>query len=118
MYLLRTSKKTLGSFKSCEKYCLEAVKQDGYTLQFVKNQTEEICLEAVRNDAYALKYVKNQTEKVCLEAVKQNGYALKYIDNQCIIRFILIDKRPYYTMHFSFIAFRRARKPPEHSRAR
>ena len=37
---------------------LEAVKQDGYSLRFVKNQTDEICLEAVKENGDALKYVK------------------------------------------------------------
>ena len=39
---------------------MEAVKQDGYALQYVGNQTEEICLEAVKQDDYALRYVSNQ----------------------------------------------------------
>ena len=50
---------------------LEAVKQDWYALQFVKEQTEEICLEAVRKSWYALQYVNEQTEEICLEAVKE-----------------------------------------------
>ena len=60
--------------------CLEAVKQNGYALRFVHNQTPEICLEAVKQDGYALQYVHNQTPEICLEAVKQDGYALKYVD--------------------------------------
>ena len=35
-------------------FCLEAVKQDGYALEHVKEQTQEICLEAVKRDGYAL----------------------------------------------------------------
>ena len=30
------------------KQCLEAVKQDGAVLKYVKEKTEEICLEAVK----------------------------------------------------------------------
>ena len=37
---------------------LEAVKQNGYSLQYVKDQTETICLEAVKQDGYSLRYVK------------------------------------------------------------
>ena len=37
-------------------------------------------LKAVKQDGYALQYVQNQTEEICLEAVKQNGYARYYID--------------------------------------
>ena len=36
---------------------LEAVKQNGYALRYVKDQTEAICLEAVKNDGDALQYV-------------------------------------------------------------
>lgn len=64
------------------KYCLEAVKQDGYALQYVKNQTPEICIEAVKQDGYALRFVNNQTPEICIEAVKQNGAALQYVDKR------------------------------------
>ncbi len=60
---------------------LEAVKQDGYALQYVKDQTEAVALEAVKQDGRALQYVKDQTEAVALEAVKRNGYALQYVVN-------------------------------------
>ncbi len=58
---------------------LEAVKQDGYALQYIKEQTEEICLEAVKENGYALQYVREQTPRVCLEAIKENGDALQYV---------------------------------------
>ena len=61
---------------------LEAVKQNGYALRFVINQTPEICLEAVKNDGYSLEYVINQTQEICLEAVKQHGFALRFVINQ------------------------------------
>ena len=59
--------------------CLEAVKQNGYALQFVKDQTEEICLVAVKQNGNVLRYVKDQTPEICLAAVKQNGWALEYV---------------------------------------
>ena len=62
-----------------EKISLEAVKQEGDALRYVKEQTEAICLEAVKQDGYALRYVKEQTEAICLEAVKRNGDALLYV---------------------------------------
>ena len=62
--------------------CLEAVKQNGYALRFVKEQTPEICLEAVQRNGLALQYVKEQTHDICLEAVKEDGLALKYVINQ------------------------------------
>ena len=65
------------------KEALEAVKQDGYALQYVPESimTEAIALEAVKQNGYALKYVPESimTEAIALEAVKQNGYALQYV---------------------------------------
>ena len=37
---------------------LEAVKQNGWAFQFVKEQTEEICLEAVKQEVCAVKFVR------------------------------------------------------------
>ena len=50
-------------------YCLQAVKQNGYALQWVKEQTPEICLEAVKQYGQALEYVKEQTPLIihCLK---------------------------------------------------
>ena len=59
---------------------LEAVKQDGLALEFVKEQTTEICLEAVKQDRYALQFVKEQTPEICIEAVKQDRYALQFVN--------------------------------------
>ncbi len=42
-----------------EKECLEAVKQDGYALKYVKNQTREICLAAVKQKPDTIKYIRN-----------------------------------------------------------
>ena len=51
-----------------EEICLEAVKQNGGALYFVKNQTEEMCIEAVKHDWRLVTHVRNQTEKVCQTA--------------------------------------------------
>ena len=59
-----------------------AVKQNGYALQYVKDQTTEICLEAVKQSGDALQYAKDRTTEICLEAVKQSGYALQYVKDQ------------------------------------
>ena len=37
-------------------------------------------LEAVKQNGYALQYVREQTPEMCIEAVKQNGDALRYVD--------------------------------------
>ena len=65
-----------------KKQCLEAVKQNGYYLQYVKEQTDEICLEAVKQNGDSLQYVKEQTDEICLEAVKQDGDSLQYVKNK------------------------------------
>ena len=69
-----------------EKEAIEAVKQYGDALRYVKEQTETICMEAVKQDGDALQYVRKQTEAVCIEAVKQNGYALKYVNETLFIQ--------------------------------
>lgn len=62
-----------------EKFCLEAVKQDGLALQYVKNQTEKICLEAVKENGDALEFVKNQTLQICGEDVNRSLWANSFI---------------------------------------
>ena len=64
------------------KKALAAVKQDGYALRYVEEQTEAICLAAVKQNGYALQYVREQNEAICLAAVKQNGDALQYVKEQ------------------------------------
>ena len=49
--------------KSKEEY-LEAVKQDGNALQYVKEQDKEICLEAVKQNGWALQYVKEYYKEI------------------------------------------------------
>ena len=65
-----------------KKESLKVVRQDGYSLQYVKNQDKEICLEAVKENGYALQFVNNQDKDICLEAVRQNGYSLQYVKDQ------------------------------------
>jgi hypothetical protein len=85
LLLLKAQPQLLEYFDDHHQYneiCLEAVKQNGYALQYVKKQTPEICMEAVKQNGYALIYVKEQTPEICMEAVKQNGYTLKYVKEQ------------------------------------
>ena len=42
---------------------IEVIKQNGYMLQFVKNQTEEICIEAIKQNVYSIKYVNSNVFK-------------------------------------------------------
>ena len=61
------------------KKALEAVKQNGYALQYVKEQTEEICFEAVKQDGYALQYV-NENIFTKEEIIEVNGKKYKLIE--------------------------------------
>jgi len=86
---------------------LSAVKQNGYALRYVTDQTEAICLEAVKQDGYTLQFVANQTEAICLEAVKQNGCALQFVskhivdkwraesESSCDGKLVVIDGKQY-----------------------
>ena len=61
---------------------LKKVKENGLTLEFIEEQTEEMCIMAVKENGLVLQYVKNQTEEICLEAVKQNQEALQYVNKK------------------------------------
>mgnify|MGYP000206347344 CR=1 FL=1 len=59
------------------------VKASGKTKEWALSQqikTEKEAIKAVKQDGYALKYVNEQTEAVCLEAVKKNGFALRFVN--------------------------------------
>ena len=60
---------------------LRAVKQNGYALEFVKDQTAEICLAAVVNRGLALKWVKHQTPEICFAAIRSNPWAIEYVES-------------------------------------
>ncbi len=47
-----------------------------------EDQTHEICLEAVKRNGYSLQFVEDQTHEICIEAVKRNGYTLQYVKDQ------------------------------------
>jgi hypothetical protein len=61
--------------------CKLAVQLCGYTLQCIKNQTDEICKLAVRQNGFALQVVKPEliNEEICKLAVQQNGYTLEFV---------------------------------------
>jgi hypothetical protein len=81
------------------KEALEAVKQNGHALQYVKIQTPEICLEALRQNGYALQFVNTQTPEICLEAVREEGYALKYVNENIFDKDSLSGKEVSLTIY-------------------
>jgi len=68
--------------KKTKKEIVETLKQDGYALQFIEEQTPELCMIAVKQDGRALEYVKNKTLELCMMAVKQDSRALQFIPKQ------------------------------------
>lgn len=69
------------------KECLERVKNDGFCLKYIANQTEEMCIAAVRNDGRALACVKKQNPRICLEAVKQHPVAICHVNDEFLYLF-------------------------------
>jgi hypothetical protein len=72
--------------KHIKKYSLEelqiaAVKQNGLSIQFIKNPSESIQLAAVKQNGLSIQFIKNPSESIQLAAVKQNVYAIQYIEN-------------------------------------
>ncbi|CAI3959092.1 unnamed protein product, partial [Commensalibacter papalotli (ex Botero et al. 2024)] len=43
---------------------LEAVKKNGYSIQYIHNPSEAVQLEAVKNDGYSIQYIPNPSEAV------------------------------------------------------
>ena len=89
--------------------CLEAVKRNGDSLQYVKEQTSEICLEAVKQNGYSLRYVKEQTSEICLEAVKRNELSLRYVNKSIFTkaRIIVLDKKEIEISEESYQSFKK-----------
>ena len=59
----------------------EAVKSNGFAIEYIENPTEEMKLLAVKQNGWAIEYIKNPSAQVQLAAVKQNNFAIKYIEN-------------------------------------
>ena len=64
------------------KQALIAVKDDGFNLVYVADQTEALCILAVMESPAALMFVKDQTEAIVMAALKRNGLILRLVRNQ------------------------------------
>lgn len=62
---------------------LEAVRQDGMTLEFVRTHTPEIDMAAVTQNGMALKFIEEQTDALIQAATRQNPEAEKYVLEEC-----------------------------------
>ena len=78
-----------------EELCMTAVKQNGWTLEYVKKQTPEICLEAIKENPFALEYVENQTEEMCKLAVSLDRVSLQCIRSENIKNEIIKNDETY-----------------------
>lgn len=89
----------------CEEACIEAVKQEAYAINFIKNPSElvqiiaaekaegweipkwvsnlceDAALIAVTSEPHALAWMENKTHRVMLRAVSLNGWAIQHIDD-------------------------------------
>jgi len=70
---------------------LKIVEENGWVLEYVKNQTPEICLVAVKHKGYALQFVKEQTPEICFIAIKQDKDVQQFVREE----FKFLSKEEY-----------------------
>ena len=66
---------------------LEELREERNRMIGFDPENEQECLEAVKDNGFALKYVANQTPELCLIAVKENGFALSHVKNR-LLKFV------------------------------
>ena len=64
-----------------EEVQLEAVKQNGCRIDYIKNPSLQVQLEAVKHNGRAIQYIENPSLEVQREAIKQNPFSIWYIEN-------------------------------------
>ena len=47
-----------------KKYLWEAVKRNGYAIQYIKNPSEAVQMEAVKRNGYAIQHIANPSEVI------------------------------------------------------
>jgi len=63
-------------------FCVDAVKENGYLIRYIKNPKYELYELAVRSRPLALRYLPNPSVEMCFTAVRACPEALKYVDRQ------------------------------------
>lgn len=69
---------------------MQAIAQNGNSIKYINfdmlefGNIDDIYLQAVKQDGLALKYIKTKNKDIIKEAVKQNGYALNYVPRQTV----------------------------------
>lgn len=66
-------------------------------------------IEAVKQNGYSLQYVKEQTSEICLEAVKRNELSLRYVNKSIFTkaRIIVLDKKEIEISEESYQSFKK-----------
>lgn len=64
---------------------LEEVKKIRKDLLGFDPEDENECLEAVKQDGYAIKYIKEQTPEICQAALDQNDTAILFVKDLSMI---------------------------------
>lgn len=76
---------------------------DNLKLDDINNQDEFICINAVRQNGMALQYVKNKTIKICLEALANNKLSIQFIKlsdiNKFDVNFVLESNKKTLLMY-------------------
>lgn len=75
--------------KQSYEMCIEAVRNNKEAILYIrwdelnltKEQKNNIYLEAVRNDGLSLEYIEEQTEEICIEAIRQANQAILFVKN-------------------------------------
>ena len=78
-------------YMSNEEEQLKRIKENPFTIRFIKNPSEEMQLWAVRKEELTIGYIDNPSETVQLIAVRENIKAIEYIKNptDAVLEYIL-----------------------------
>ncbi len=86
-------------------FCLNAVRSNIRSLQYVPQQTEELCLEAIERNGAGIYYIKpeNQTEKICIAAVKSRAMTLLFIRPDLLTHEVLLTAVKKHNHGLSYV---------------
>ena len=102
--------------------CLNAVRKQGWALQFVPEElkTPELCLAAVTQHAWALQFVPEElrTHEIFLAAVKQNVWTLQLVPEESMTGDIILAAALQYGKHSLYVPEKFRNPEPTHTRWR
>jgi hypothetical protein len=80
-YALVKNKEFIEILNTDRKLQLEAVKQNGHIIQYIRDPDKEVQLSAVKQDGWSIQWIQNPDKEVQLTAVKQDGLNIRFIQN-------------------------------------